>query len=169
MNKTFPIVAFSYLEYFYDWERYADALITIDKNKEKTFILNYSEFVMLASSYLSDCPSWGNTHTEVPPHQPPQRKSLRSEDDSRGLSLLLSFEPCDYRWRGYLATGKNKTTEDVNFFNPVLAKKQFSYHPVDPHKVFWLLGPGGKVHIVHHHFILPDTQMVPITVDKHLW
>lgn len=144
MNKTFPIVAFSYLEYFYDWERYADALITIDKNKEKTFILNYSEFVMLASSYLSDCPSWGNTHTEVPPHQPPQRKSLRSEDDSRGLSLLRSFEPCDYRWRGYLATGKNKTTEDVNFFNPVLAKNSFLTILLIRTKSSGFLAQGGR-------------------------
>ena len=129
--------------------------------------------MILVSSHLSACPLL-REHAALKylPMNPPQRKSalqrLQSEDDSRGMTLLLRFEPYKYRWGGTWPQVKT-TPQKTRPSHSCSSIKHFSYHPVDPHKVFWLLGPGGKVHIVHHHFVLPDTQMVPITVDKHLW
>lgn len=42
------------------------------------------------------------------------------------------------------------------------------YHSVDPNKVFRLLGPGWQVHITDHGAALPHSQMITVTVDKHL-
>lgn len=42
------------------------------------------------------------------------------------------------------------------------------YHPVNPNKVFRLLGPRWQVHITDHGPVLPHAQMVAVAVDKHL-
>lgn len=42
------------------------------------------------------------------------------------------------------------------------------YHPVDPDKVFRLLGPRRQIHVTHHPPVLPHSQMVAAAVDEHL-
>lgn len=44
-----------------------------------------------------------------------------------------------------------------------------TYHPVDPNKVFRLLGPRWQFHVTNHDPVLPHSQMEAVAVDKHLW
>lgn len=60
----------------------------------------------------------------------------------------------------------NKRSFKTDFSDEVKGPK--TYHPVDPDKVFRLLGPRRQLHITNHGPVLPHPQMVAVAVDEHL-